>query len=154
MKGLESLLAEHPFFAGLADEYVALIAGCGSNVAFEPGEYIFREGDPADLFYIVRHGRVQLEIFVPHRGPLAIETVGEGEVLGWSWLVPPYQWSLDARATETTRAVALDGACLRGKCDQDHELGYELMKRFAPIIAERLQTTRLRLLDVYGREPV
>jgi CRP-like cAMP-binding protein len=153
-RGLETLLAEHPFFAGLEPDYVSFIAGCGSNVVFQPGDYIFREGEAADQFYIVRHGKVQMEIFVPERGPLVIETVSEGEVLGWSWLFPPYRWSLDARAVDVVRAVALDGACLRGKCDDDHHLGYELMKRFAPIIVKRLSATRLRLLDIYGRAAV
>jgi CRP-like cAMP-binding protein len=153
MKDIEALLQEHPFFHGLAQKYVELIAGCGSNVVFNEGEYVFREGEAANHFYIVRHGHVQMEIFVPHRGPLAIDTVREGEVLGWSWLFPPYRWTLDARAIEQTRAVALDGACLRGKCDEDPALGYELMKRFAPIIARRLESARLRLLDVYGRAP-
>lgn len=152
-RGLETLLNEHPFFAGLPQDDIEYIAGCGKNVRFEEGEYIFREGEPADLFYIVRHGRVALEIFVPERGPLVIETITEGEVLGWSWLFPPYRWSSDARAIETTRAVALDGACLRGKCEEDLRLGYELMRRFAQIIMQRLHATRVRLLDIYGRAP-
>lgn len=151
IRGLESLLAEHPFFDGLEPDYVSFIAGCGSNVTFQPNEYIFREGESADHFYIIRHGSVQLEIFVPERGPLVVDTIAQGDVLGWSWLFPPYRWSLDARAPELVRAVALDGACLRGKCDDDHHLGYELMKRFAPIISKRLNATRLQLLDVYGR---
>lgn len=153
IRGLETLLAEHPFFEGLRPEHVSFIAGCGTNVTFQAGEYVFREAEPADHFYIIRHGRVQLEIYLPERGSLVVETVGEGDVLGWSWLFPPYRWSLDARAVELTRAVALDGACLRGKCDDDHHLGYELMKRFAPIISKRLRATRLQLLDIYGRAP-
>ncbi len=153
IRGLEELLAEHPFFRDLPPEDIALIAGCGRNVHFEEGEYIFREGEPADHFYLIRHGRVALEIFAPERGPLVIETIGEGEVLGWSWLFPPYRWSSDARASEPTRAVALDGACLRGKCEDDLRLGYELMRRFAQVIMGRLQATRVRLLDIYGRVP-
>jgi hypothetical protein len=76
--------------------------------------------------------------------------LGEGEILGWSWLIPPYNWHFDARAVELTRAIALDGKCLRNKCEQDHDLGYELLKRFAHIMEQRLQATRLQLLDVYG----
>ena len=150
IRGIEALLQEHPFFQGLEPDYVAFIAGCGKNVTFQAGDYVFREGEPADQFYIIRHGKVQLEIFVPERGPLAVETISEGEVLGWSWLFPPYRWSLDARAIEPVRAIALDGTCLRGKCNDDHHLGYELMTRFAPIIVKRLRATRLQLLDVYG----
>jgi CRP-like cAMP-binding protein len=153
-RGLETLLAEHPFFKDLPPADLALIAGCGKNVRFEAGQYIFREGAPANHFYLVRHGLVALEIFSPERGPLVTETIGEGEVLGWSWLFPPYRWSSDARALELTRAVALDGACLRGKCETDPRLGYQLMGRFAQIIMQRLHATRVRLLDIYGRVPV
>jgi CRP-like cAMP-binding protein len=153
-RGLEELLAAHPFFKDLPPADIALIAGCGKNVRFEPGQYLFREGEPADQFYLIRHGRVALEFFVAGRGPLVTETVDEDDVLGWSWLFPPYTWSTDARALELTRAVALDGACLRRKCEEDVRLGYELMKRFAQIIMARLHATRVRLLDIYGRAPV
>ena len=98
--------------------HLELIAGCGQNTGFEAGEYLFREGDQADTFYLVRHGRVQLETFVPGRGAVTIQTVDEGDVVGWSWLFPPYRWHFDARALDLVRAVAFDGACLRGKCDE------------------------------------
>ena len=98
----------------------------------------------------MRHGRVVLETFVPGRGALTIETLEEGDLLGWSWLFPPYRWHFDARALDLVRAVAFDGACLRGKIDDDHALGYELLDRFSPVMLERLQATRLQLLDVYG----
>lgn len=149
METLERLFAEHPFFAGLDSRYMQLIVGCGANVRFEAGQFIFREGEEANEFYIIRHGKVALEIFVPERGPVVIETIGEGEILGWSWLIPPYHWHFDARAVELTRAIALDGKCLRRKCEEDHDLGYELLKRFAHIVEQRLQATRLQLLDVY-----
>jgi CRP/FNR family cyclic AMP-dependent transcriptional regulator len=147
---LEPLLAEHPFLRGLEPRYLALLVGCAANVRFEAGDYIFREGEEADRFYIIRHGKVALELFTPERGALTIQTLGAGDVLGWSWLFPPYRWRFEARALELTRAIALDGACLRRKCDEDHSLGYELVKRFAHVIVERLQATRLQLLDVYG----
>jgi CRP-like cAMP-binding protein len=153
-RGLEAVLAEHPFFRDLPPADIAFIAGCAKNVRFDEGQYLFREGQPADQFYLIRHGRVALEIFVPERGPLVTETVAEGEVLGWSWLFPPHRWSSDARAVERTLALALDGACLRRKCETDLRLGYELMSRFAQIIMERLHATRMRLLDVYGRVSV
>ncbi len=129
-----------------------MIVGCAANVRFEAGEYIFREGEDANQFYIIRHGKVALELFTPERGVLTIQTLGAGDVLGWSWLFPPYRWRFDARALELTRAIALDGTCLRNKCDEDHNLGYELVKRFAQIIIERLQATRLQLLDVYDAQ--
>ncbi len=150
MKTLDELVAESPIFAGLSPENLELIAGCAVNTGFKAGEYLFRENDPADSFYLVRHGRVTLEMFVPGRGSVTIDTVEEGDVVGWSWLFPPYRWHFDARALDLVRAVAFDGACLRGKCAEDHSLGYELMKRFGQVMTERLQATRIRLLDVYG----
>lgn len=150
MRTIEQLLAEAPAFEGMSEEHLALIAGCAQNRSFDEGSYLMREGDPADTFYVIRRGRVALEVFAPQRGPLAIETVDEGDLLGWSWLVEPFRTDFDARALGTVRTLAFDGTCLRGKADQDPVLGYELMRRFIPVIVERLRATRVRLLDVYG----
>src|SRR5581483_11341861 len=98
----------------------------------------------------IRQGKIALEIAAPYRPAITISTAEEGEVLGWSWLVPPYHWHLDARAIQQTRVIALDGLCLRTKCEENHDLGYELLKRFAHIIEERLNATRMQLLDVYA----
>jgi CRP/FNR family transcriptional regulator, cyclic AMP receptor protein len=150
MERLDAMLAEIRFFAGLGAGRLDLLAGCAHNVHFDEGAVLFREGDPADVFYALRHGSVALETFVPARGGMTIETVESGEVVGWSWLFPPYRWHFDARALTPVRATSFDGACLRGKCDADPALGYDLMQRFAQVMMERLQWTRLRLLDVYG----
>jgi CRP-like cAMP-binding protein len=150
MQTLEPILAAHPFFKGLDERYLHLLVGCASNVRFDAGEFLLREGEEANRFYLIRSGKVRLEIFTPGQGPIAIQTIGAGDVLGWSWLMPPYRWNLDAQALEPVRAIVLDGACLRGKCEADHDLGYELHKRFAPLIVQRLQATRLQLLDLYG----
>jgi CRP/FNR family transcriptional regulator, cyclic AMP receptor protein len=149
--GLEVVLARVPLLEGMPAEHLELLAGCAANVRFEPGDTIFREGDEASTFYVIRGGSVVLEAFVPARGGLTIETIEAGDVLGWSWLFPPYRWLFDARALSRVRATAVDGACLRGKCEDDPVLGYDLMSRFAQVIIDRLQSTRLRLLDVYGR---
>lgn len=150
VREIRDLLGGESFFRDLDPDYLDLIAGCGTNVHFDAGAVVFREGEAADTFYVLRSGKVALEIHLPERGALVIETLGAGEVLGWSWLFPPYRWHFDARAVEGTSAVALDGACLRGKCDDDPRLGYLLMQRFAQVSQERLQATRLQLLDVYG----
>ena len=144
------MLADVPFFAGLRASELELLAGCAKNVHFAQGDVLFREGDPANAFYVVRGGTVALETFAPARGGMTIETIDAGEVIGWSWLFAPYRWHFDARALSPVRATAFDGECLRGKCEQDPALGYDLMKRFAQVLIERLQWTRLRLLDVYG----
>jgi len=146
---LEPLLAEHPFFRDLAPGDIQLLTSCAKNVRFEVGQVIFREGEDAVQFYLIRDGRVALEVFTP-RGQAPIQTISAGDALGWSWLIPPYKWRFDARAIETTLTFALDGKCLREKCDEDPRLGYELLKRIAAIIADRLHATRLQMLDVYG----
>jgi CRP/FNR family transcriptional regulator, cyclic AMP receptor protein len=153
MQTLQPLLAEHPFFVDLPARYLELITGCAMNFRYAAGTYLFREGEPAMRFWIIRAGAVALEIHAPEQGTLTIETIEGGEVLDWSWLFPPYRWHFDARAVRPVRAVAFDGACLRARCDADHELGYELMRRFAQVIVERLQATRMQLLDMYG-DPV
>jgi len=150
MQTLEPYLAEHPFLKGLDPRHLNIIVGCASNVRFDAEQYILREGEEATNFYIIHHGKVALEIFTSDRGPITIQTIGEGDVLGWSWLIPPYHWHYDARAVEPTSAIALDAKCLRAKCEEDHDLGYELLKRFAHVITQRLEATRLQLLDVYG----
>jgi len=153
MKTLEELLAEHPFFEGLDPKHLQIIADCASNVVFQEGEQIFKEGDEANYFYVIRHGKVALEVFVPLKGAVNILSVEDGDVVGWSWMFPPYQWHFDARAMELTRAAAFDARCLRGKYDEDPQLGFELMKRFASVMLDRLNISRLQLLDIYGKTP-
>ena len=150
MQTLEPILSQHPFFQGIDRQYLALLAGCASNVVFHPDEHLMREGEPANHFYIIRQGRVSIEIAAPGQGNIPLQTVGEAEILGWSWIVPPYRWHFDGRAIQLTRAIALDAECLRGKCEADHDLGYDLLKRFAIVMAQRMSATRLQLLDLYG----
>ncbi|MGE3842309.1 MAG: cyclic nucleotide-binding domain-containing protein [Vicinamibacterales bacterium] len=150
METLERVIAEHPFFAELDTEYTRLLVGCASNVRFEAGAYVCREGDEASQFYLVRKGRIALEVFAPQRKPIIVDTLETGDILGWSWLVPPYRWRFNARAVDQTLAIALDGKCLRTKCEANHDIGYELLKRFALIMERRLEATRMQLLDVYS----
>jgi CRP/FNR family cyclic AMP-dependent transcriptional regulator len=150
VESLERILAAHPFFQGMEEPYRELFVDCASNVRFEAGQFIFREGGEANQFYLIRHGRVVVEISTPERGPVIIQSLGAGDVLGWGWMIPPYRWRFDARAVELTRAIALDGRCLRERSEVDHDLGFQLMKRAAHIMEERFQATRLQLLDMYG----
>ncbi len=147
---LAELVSAHPLLAGLPGNAVDSVAGCARNVTFKPGDLLLAESDSADTLFLLRRGRVAIEVHSPGRGPIVIETVGPGAVVGWSWLVPPYRWHFDARAVEPVGAVAVDGACLRDKAEADPVLGYALMKRVAAVLLERLQMTRLRLLDLYG----
>jgi len=153
IEDLSRFLCEHPFFRGLPADHLATLVGCSSNTTFESGEFLLREGAPADRWYLIRHGRVAVEVFVPGRGPVTVESLEADDVLGWSWLFPPYKAHFDARALSLVRALSLDGACLRTKCDTDPVLGYELMRRFAPVLVQRLDATRTQLLDLYGSQP-
>lgn len=153
METLERLLLAHPFLAGLDPDAARTLVGCARNLRFAAGEYLLREGEPADSFYLLRDGRVALELHVPARPPMVIASLGPGEIVGASWLVAPYRWSFDARATAPTRAFALDATCLRDKCEADHHLGYAMMKRMLPVMVSRLHATRHQLLDVYGGTP-
>ncbi len=148
--GLPQIICEHPFFAGMEREHCALIGGCARNVRFDAGQYLFREGEPADNFYLIRHGRVGLEIMAPARGPLRFLTVNPGEIAGVSWLVPPYRWLFDAQALELTRALSIDARCLRDKAEENHEFGYQMMRRFMTMLVQRLHAAQLQILDVYG----
>jgi CRP-like cAMP-binding protein len=150
MREIDELIGEVPALSSLAPEHRATIAGCAHNVVFEPDHLILHEGDPANTFLVIRRGAVAIETWVPRRGPVMIETLHDGDLLGWSWLTPPYRVMFDARVLETTHAIEFDGACLRGKCDSDPSLGYDVLKLFAAVITERLQATRMRLLDLYG----
>ena len=152
MQTIAEYLPEHPFFAGLDPAALELAAGCAVNVHFRPGEYLFREGDPADTFYVLRRGRVSLQMRTP-TDDVVLDTAHDGDVVGWSWLIPPYRWSFDARATDDTAAIAFDGVCLRGKCESDATLGYALLQRVVQVMSARLHSARVRLLDLYGAKP-
>ncbi|MGC8669498.1 MAG: cyclic nucleotide-binding domain-containing protein [Chthonomonadales bacterium] len=146
METLEQVVAAHPFFQGLDAQQIKIVASCAYNAHFDAGDYVFREGEEAKTVYIIREGEVVLEAPRPGKPAVEVQTIAAGSVLGWSWLFPPHRWRFDARATKWTRTIALDAACLKSKCQANHDLGYELLKRFAAIVVERLQATRMRWL--------
>ncbi|HEY8570379.1 cyclic nucleotide-binding domain-containing protein [Microbulbifer sp.] len=150
MKSMAQLLHEHPFFNGMNESHLDFIAGCGENHIYNAGEYIARENEPADHFFLIRDGQVAVECFVPNYGALCLQTLHNGDIFGWSWLFPPYLWTFDARAVDEVHAIRLDGKCLREKCETDTEMGYELVKRFSRIVTQRLRATRMQLMDVYS----
>jgi CRP-like cAMP-binding protein len=149
VENLARLLMEHPFLRGISESHLDFLTGCASNVRYAADEFLFKEGQESDASYVVRSGRIALEISVPGRVPVELQTIEAGEVLGWSWLYPPYRWQFDARAVEPVRAFRLDGNCLRTKCEADHDLGYEIVKRFLYQVHTRLERTRMQMLDIY-----
>lgn len=150
MKQLDQLLGESPFFVDLGDDMRTLLAGCARNVHFAADEHLFHTGEPADRCYLVRRGRVALELVGSGGHRLIIDTVDPGGMAGMSWLVPPYRWHLDARAVEPTSAIELDASCLRSKCSAEPRIGYLLLQRVAHAMYERMESTLLQLMDVYG----
>lgn len=149
MKTIQELLPGVPFFDGLTPDELALLAGCATNVHLRPGDHLFREGEPADSFSVVRHGRISIEMHTPTT-QVVLDTAHEGDVVGWSWIVPPYRWTFDARATEETSLITFDATCLRGKFDSDPQLGLDLMQRVVMVMSARIHSARVRLLDLYG----
>ena len=150
MNTVRDFLAQSHVFAGLPHSVLDSVAGCGRLDHFEAGTAIIHVGEPAGTFHVVRHGRVSIQIAAPGREPLVVASREEGDAIGWSWLFKPYRWHFDAIALEPTRVISLDGECLRGKAEADHELGYHLMSCFAAVAIRDLELTQLQLLDVYG----
>jgi len=150
MKAITELLAENPFFKVFDANKIEILAECGKKTSFKKGDVIFREGEEAKEFYLVLKGKVSLEIDGASRGNIAIHTVEDGEILGWSWLIPPHEWAFTASVKEDVEAIALDGLCIRSKCEGDHALGYLLLTQFSTVLAKRLESARVQLLDVYG----
>jgi len=146
----QDLLATHPFFEGLPEEWLEHLSYQGKRAVYHAGSRLFREGGRADRFWLIRDGRATLEFNVPGRGDVVIEQLGPGTVLGWSWIFPPYRWHFTAVAAEQILAIELDGEGVRRLCDNDPALGYELTRRFAAVLLDRLQAARLRLVELYG----
>lgn len=141
---LAALIANHRVFQGLAPQYIELLANTAMLKDFAPGEYLLNEGDPANRFYVILDGGVAIESGAGKR--VRVQEIGADDVLGWSWLFPPYYWHFDARATKPTRAIFFYGTWLRENCERDHEFGYEMLVRFMPILVERLQAARKHLV--------
>lgn len=152
-ENLSEFLRQHPFLAGLSEHHMDILLGCVSNVRFPEESYVIQEGEVANKFFLIRAGRVALETEVLGRGRIRIQTVGPGDVLGWSWLISPFRVHFTGRAVTEVRALVLDAECLRKKCEVDHDLGYEILSRLSQVIERRLEATRIQLLDLYSTEP-
>lgn len=143
-------LSKHAFLAGADPALIKLMESHARPVVIPAGTFIYREGETSDDFYLIESGRIAVEINAGGGGAMTIETLHDGDILGWSWVVPPYRKSFDARAVEETRAIAVNAPKIRALMEGNRELGYELLKRIITVVAKRLQSTRLQVLDVYG----
>ena len=145
---MRTRVAFHPFLAGMNRSQVALLTDCAMAVHFEKGQIIFREGEMANRFYLIETGKIILESSERLGNPVIIDTIGRGNLLGWSWMFPPYTWRLTARAVEPTSAIFFYGTILREYCERDCSLGYELFKRMAPVMIKRMQAARRKMLGI------
>ena len=145
---LEKVLEEHPIFKGMKEQHLRTLVGSSTVVRFEPGDVIFEEGDPAHRFYLIRTGKVALQLVSYRIEPFTLMTLEEGDIIGWSWLFPPYRWKFTAKALGVIRAISIDGRSVCASCDEDHDLGYELMKRFAQIFENRVEALSVHLVAV------
>jgi CRP-like cAMP-binding protein len=144
-------VALHPFLAGMDATQLALLTDCAMVSHFKHGQIILREGEIANRFYLIETGKVVLQSGETFGDPVVIETIGAGDLLGWSWMFPPYSWHFTARAIEPTEAIFFYGTILREYCERDPSLGYDLFKRLAPVMLRRLQAARKKMLAIHAR---
>ena len=147
MPSLMQLAAEHPFLQGLTPDHLKFVVDCAVEENFPAGHNLLTEGDAANQFYLICTGKVALGTFVPGRGLTTIQTLENGELIGWSWLVPPYQWRFSALTISAVHTITLDANKLREQCDHNPDFGYEFTKRVLLVMGQRLTATRMRLED-------
>jgi CRP-like cAMP-binding protein len=150
-ESIATRVALHPFVAGMNHVQLALLTDCAMSTHFKKGQLILREGEFANRFYLIETGKVVLESSSASEERLVIEAIGPGDLLGWSWMFPPYTWQFTARAVEPTAAIFFYGTILREYCDKDHSLGYELLKRMSAVMVKRLQAARKNMLALHAR---
>jgi CRP/FNR family cyclic AMP-dependent transcriptional regulator len=141
--------ASHAFLEALSEQHRMRLASGVNPFRAAPGEYLAREGEPAQAFYLIQSGHVGIGTHLGKGGTAPIQTLGPGDVVGWSWLLPPYQWQFDARAIDSVQGLVFDAAWLRDQCEQDHELGYHLLKQLLTVVSGRLAACRIQQLDIY-----
>ena len=149
IKSIKEVISNQPFFKGLDDQYLQLFAGCASNKRFIEGEFLLKENQPSTQFFIIKEGKVVIELFSGNKGTIRIQTLSDGDLVGWTWLFPPYKNQFDAMALTPTKVIAFEGNCLQKKCKDDYKFGYEMLSRVTAVIIERLRNTRLQLIDIY-----
>jgi CRP-like cAMP-binding protein len=144
---LLTLIEQQPFFKGLSGPHLQLLADSAMATQFEAGHWIFRQGDPANRFYLILEGKVLIESEVKERGMIPIRTLGPGDDLGWAWLFPPHYMHFNACAVDPTRAIFFYGTRLRAQCEENHELGYQVMRRVAEVVVQNLNATQQRFWE-------
>ncbi len=149
-ESVEHLLSEHRFFSGMKPDFIAFLARHAKERHIEQDEILFRHDDPAHHFYLIRKGRISLEIPAITGPTLDVQHLGEGQILGWSWLIPPYAWNFNARAEAPSEVIEFNGQAVLDRCDKDVDFGYALLKRFSSLMSERLDAARRKMMDQWN----
>lgn len=149
-QSIAKYLSDHEFFTGLDKEYIEFLAGSVVETKVEQGGVLFRQGTPADHFYLLRSGRVSIQVPALVGPVLEVQSLGADKILGWSWLIPPYRWNFLARVEEDAEVLEFDGGAILARCEQDPKFGYELFKRFASLMSERLDAARQKMMDQWN----
>ena len=152
METIEKIIKMHPFLEGLDEKYVSVLSSFAKMEKFQEGQAIFKEWEEAKYFYLITRGKVDIEAYVPGPEAFTVQSLESGDVLGWSWLFPPYRWHFSAIAKQPTDIISIDAPAFRSICDEDKEFGVKLYKRISYVIIKRLQATRLRRIDQIKEE--
>lgn len=150
MSSKQDYLATHAFFKGMNEDFIRLLSEFVTERHVGKGEVLFQPGKPADKFYLLRSGQVSVQVPALVGPPLELQTLGEHQLLGWSWLIPPYRWSFLARALEDSEVYEFDGRAILAHCEKDPKFGYELFKRFTALMSERLDAARQKMIDQWN----
>ena len=148
MNEFTDIITAHPLFHGMKPAHLEALLDGATTANLKTGDVLFKEGEPANQFFLIERGQMALEAHEPRDGTALVQTLDTGDLLGWSWLFPPFVWHFRARAVEPTRIIAMSGARLLVNAERDHDFGYELMKRVSQVLIHRLQATRKTMLQL------
>jgi len=149
-QSIEDYLPTHAFFSELDDNFMKFLTDSATELKIKKGDVLFQQGERADKFYLLRNGQVSVQVPALMGPTLEIQTLGEDQILGWSWLIPPYRWNFQARALEDSDLLEFDGSAILARCEEDPKFGYELLKRFAALMSERLDAARQKTMDEWN----
>jgi CRP/FNR family cyclic AMP-dependent transcriptional regulator len=149
-QSIEDYLSAHAFFSRMDSSFLKFLSNSAAGLRIKKGDVLFKQGAPADKFYLLRNGQVSVQVPALVGPALEIQTLGEDQILGWSWLIPPYRWSFLARAVEDSDLLEFDGSAILARCEKDPKFGYELFKRFAALMSERLDAARQKMMDQWN----
>lgn len=150
MPSTQEYLAAHEFFAGLNDDFLQLLGEHATEKKYPAGEVLFQQGKSADKFYLVREGEISVQVPALVGPALELQVLGENQILGWSWLIPPFRWHFLARASTDVVLLEFDGKAILQQCEQNPKFGYELFKRFTEMMSERLSAARQKMMDQWN----